>query len=140
GDLLLQVLFHSQIAAEAGTFTLEDVAATLVEKLRRRHPHVFADGSAATAQEVEANWAAIKQQEKPRSHPLAGIPTQLPALMRAQKVLSRAERAGFGPPQDAPAAPAPTHEPTHESIGAELLAVVRRAAAAQIDAEQALRY
>lgn len=135
GDLLLQVLFHSEIAAESGTFTLEDVARTLTAKLIRRHPHVFADTQADTAQEVERNWEEIKRQEKPRAHPLAGIPTHLPALMRAQKVLSRATKNNLPPPP-----PAQTgDEITEEAIGAELLATVQRAEHAGIDAEGALR-
>lgn len=131
GDLLLQVLFHAQIAAEAGTFTLEDVAATLVAKLKRRHPHVFGDVTAETAQEVAANWDAIKAQERPRAHPLAGIGESLPALVRAQKVISRATKAGL----------VPAAEParTEEAVGEQLLQTVREAHAAQIDAEQALR-
>lgn len=131
GDLLLQVLFHAQIAAEAGTFTLADVAATLVDKLKRRHPHVFGEVTAETAEEVEANWDAIKAQETSRSHPLEGIGKNLPALVRAQKVISRAVTAGLA------SAVEPAH--TEQAVGEELLQAVRRAHAAQIDAEQALR-
>lgn len=163
GDLLLQVLFHAEIAAESGTFTLADVANTLVEKLQRRHPHVFGDVIATTPAEVERNWAAIKQQEAPRSHPLEGIPAALPALMRAQKVISRAQKAGLTPGASAvggsvaagaasaatvgaraasaarsTALPAP-EAATAGDIGQRLLAVVDAAQAAGIDAEQALR-
>lgn len=147
GDLLLQVLFHAEIARERGAFTLDDVAATLVEKLTRRHPHVFAGGDAATPEEVEQNWDAIKHAEKPRSHPLEGIP-HLPALARAQKVISRARKAGLLPPAEpfspaeplpAPAAAAAEHAPS-ETIGAELLALVQRAQSLGVDAEQSLRY
>ena len=141
GDLLLQVLFHCEIASETGAFDLGDVATTLVDKLRRRHPHVFADAEASTPQEVEANWDAIKRAEKPREHPLEGVPNALPALMRAQKVLSRARKAGLPEVEPPPAVSETKHsEPTTESIGAELLNLVRRAADAQIDAEQALRH
>lgn len=155
GDLLLQVLFHAEIARERGAFTLEDVAATLVEKLTRRHPHVFAGGKAATPEEVEQNWDALKHAEKPRSHPLEGIP-HLPALARAQKVLSRARKAGLLASVE-PLAPADTPTPagggalptpadgaaepaSSETIGAELLALVQRAQSLGIDAEQSLRY
>lgn len=131
GDLLLQVLFHAQIAEESGTFTIHDVAATLTAKLRRRHPHVFGDVSAETAAEVEANWDAIKSRERPRAHPLEGIGETLPALMRAQKTVSRAVKAGLIPTAE----PAPTEQ----AVGEELFDVVHRAHAAGIDAEQALR-
>jgi len=146
GDLLLQVLFHAEIARERGAFTLDDVAATLVEKLTRRHPHVFAGGDAATPAEVEHNWDAIKHAEKPRSHPLEGIP-HLPALARAQKVISRARKAGLLPPAEpfssaeSLPAPAAAAEPaSSETIGAELLALVQRAQSLGVDAEQSLRY
>lgn len=134
GDLLLQVLFHAEIAEEAGAFTLADVATTLVEKLRRRHPHVFAGVTATTPGAVEENWAAIKRQERPRAHPLEGIPAHLPALMRAQKVISRAEKAGLE--LDLPGAAGPA---TAETLGTDLLWLVRAANAAGVDAEQALR-
>src|SRR5699024_5194246 len=155
GDLLLQVLFHAEIARERGAFTLEDVAATLVEKLTRRHPHGFAGASAATPEEVEQNWDASKRAEKPRSHPLDGIP-HLPALARAQKALSRARRAGrlaaAAPAAAAGASAAPARRALRaradgagdpaasETIGAELLALVQRAQSLGIDAEQSLRY
>lgn len=131
GDLLLQVLFHSEIAGESGAFTVGDVASTLVEKLKRRHPHVFADVVADTPEEVERNWAAIKATEAPLTHPLAGIPASLPALARAQKIVSRAAKAGLEET-------AADHS-TAEQIGEELLCVVRKAHAARVDAEQALR-
>lgn len=101
GDVLLQVLFHARVASErAGDgFDIDGVAARLVEKLVRRHPHVFADGAASSAEEVEAEWQRIKAQEKPErdaDDPLAGVPAGLPPLERAAKVVSRLERAGHG--------------------------------------------
>lgn len=128
GDLLLQVLFHAEIASETGAFSLADVADTLVDKLRRRHPHVFAGVRADTPADVEANWDAIKRDEKLRDGSVSsGVPANLPALMRAQKV---ARRAGL---DTAPA------DVTPETLGAQLLALARAAQAAGIDAEQALR-
>lgn len=97
GDVLLQVLFHARVAAEhqEDPFDVDDVAAGLVAKLVRRHPHVFADGDAADAAAVEARWEQIKAAEKPsRQHPLDGIPAGMPELARAAKVASRLRRAG----------------------------------------------
>ncbi|WP_069388032.1 MazG family protein, partial [Cellulosimicrobium cellulans] len=96
GDLLLQVLFHARIASEEpDPFTVDDVAADLVAKLVRRHPHVFADDPVA-ATDLHAQWDAIKKAEKSRSSVLEGISHTQGALARAQKVLSRAERGGLG--------------------------------------------
>lgn len=97
GDVLLQVLFHARVAAddEQDPFDVDDVAAALVAKLVRRHPHVFADTRVADAADVEASWDQIKAAEKPdREHPLDGIPAGMPSLARAAKVASRLERAG----------------------------------------------
>ena len=95
GDLLLQVVFHAQMASEAGSFDLADVARGITDKMERRHPHVFGDVHTADAAAVVANWEAIKAAEKPRSGALAGIALALPALMRADKLQRRAARVGF---------------------------------------------
>lgn len=91
GDLLLQVVFHARIAQERGSdgWSIDDVARGIIEKLIRRHPHVFADVDADTAEQVEANWHALKAEEKGRSSVTDGIPEQLPALLRASKVQAR---------------------------------------------------
>lgn len=98
GDLLLQVVFQSQICAEEGAFTFQDVAQAIADKLVRRHPHVFGDAKVANADEVLKNWEQIKRTEKgdetPRSA-IAGLPRHLPALHKAQHVQSRAARVGF---------------------------------------------
>lgn len=99
GDVLLQVLFHSRVASERGQdgFDIDDVAGALVEKLVRRHPHVFADADAINPEEVEAQWAQIKAAENPErdaNDPLAGIPSGLPPLERAAKMTSRLAKAG----------------------------------------------
>jgi tetrapyrrole methylase family protein / MazG family protein len=101
GDLLLHVLFQTQIAQDQGEFTLAEVGAELAAKLIRRHPHVFGEVDVASAEEVVANWERIKQGEKRAAgaHPAApaldaNIPGELPALARAQKVYERARRAG----------------------------------------------
>jgi tetrapyrrole methylase family protein / MazG family protein len=99
GDLLLQVVFHSQICREAGHFEFYQVADAITDKLVRRHPHVFGDVEVSGAQEVLQNWDAIKRQEKggDEAHRsiLAGIPNHLPALQKAYQVQKRAARAGF---------------------------------------------
>jgi len=100
GDVLLQVVLQAQIRDEEGIFDFEDVAAHLSEKLIRRHPHVFGDASADTPEEVVRRWAEIKRKERgikgaPPSATLDGIPRQLPALHRAQRIQERAARTGF---------------------------------------------
>lgn len=89
GDLLLQVVFHARIAQEREGWNIDDVARGIIDKLIRRHPHVFAEVNAETAEQVEANWHALKAQEKGRSSVTEGIPEQLPALLRASKVRAR---------------------------------------------------
>ncbi|MFN7176008.1 MAG: nucleoside triphosphate pyrophosphohydrolase [Thermaurantiacus sp.] len=95
GDLLLQVVFHARMAEEEKTFSLREVAEGIVAKLERRHPHVFGAQKALSADEVTANWEAIKAAEQPRASELDGIAPGLPALMRAQKIGRRAGRVGF---------------------------------------------
>ncbi len=98
GDVLLQVVFHARVAQEHpdAPFGIDDVAGGIVEKLVRRHPHVFADVDADTAAEVSANWEQIKAEEKAgRTSALDGIPAGLPALARADKAASRLHRAGL---------------------------------------------
>ena len=99
GDLLFQVVFASRIAEEAGDFSMKDVIDASVEKMVRRHPHVFGDGKAGTSEEVLMHWAEIKKEEKRKAgiSPglLSGIPEVLPALLRAHKVSQKAARAGF---------------------------------------------
>ncbi|GAB3880929.1 nucleoside triphosphate pyrophosphohydrolase [Terrabacter terrigena] len=134
GDLLLQVAFQSRVAEEhpSEPFGIDDVAGGLVDKLVRRHPHVFADVEADTAEAVATNWESIKAAEKQhRMHPVEGVPQSLPALARAEKYVSRLHKAGRDDLVDAAVATG--------DLGAELLAVVRRARAEGLDAEAALR-
>ena len=103
GNVLLQVLFHSQIASEAGSFSIEDVLEQLADKLTRRHPHVFGNGAATTtpmnADQVVARWEDIKRTERQASgrpvSVLDGVPQTLPALLRAYQLQARASRVGF---------------------------------------------
>lgn len=90
GDLLFQVVFHSQMAAEQGAFTFEDVVNGLVEKMTRRHPHVFGN-----EEHREGAWEDMKAAEKASRGVLDGIPKNLPALVRAEKLSKRAGRVGF---------------------------------------------
>jgi XTP/dITP diphosphohydrolase len=131
GDLLLQVYFHARIAAESapedGGFTIDDVAAGIVDKLVSRHPHVFAGLDVSGADEVEANWEVLKAAEKGRTSVLEGVPTALPALHLADKVVGKAAKVGVAPDVDG------------HGFGDRLLALVVEARAAGVDPEQALR-
>ncbi len=100
GDVLLQVVFHAQIAAEEGRFDIEAVGQAIVDKLIRRHPHVFGDASADEADEVLRRWEQIKKQERREQGEAApslleGIPKHLPALMRAYRIQTRVAQQGF---------------------------------------------
>lgn len=135
GDVLYQVLFHADIAREAGRFTIEDVAERSARKMVGRHPHVFGDGSvtAETADAVAGNWDAWKAAEKPtRSSVLDGVPEGMPALALADKVLGRAAKVGV----DVPRVAGPDDE---SELGEMLLGVVADARSRGLDAERALR-
>lgn len=130
GDLLLQVAFHARIAQEhpERPWAIDDVAADIVDKLVRRHPHVFGDVHAPTAEHVEANWESLKSEEKGRSSAVDGVPPGLPALALAAKLMSRARKAGV------------TVAPVDDgSLGARLLMLVAQAQGAGLDAEAELR-
>jgi tetrapyrrole methylase family protein/MazG family protein len=98
GDLLFQIVFLSRIAKEEGRFNSEDVVRGIAEKMIRRHPHVFSNVSAETSEEVLRNWEEIKRQEKEGKADgslLAGVPRALPALLKAQRLGTKAARVGF---------------------------------------------
>lgn len=100
GDLLLQVVFHAQLARERGAFDFDALTQRLVDKLVHRHPHVFGDVKVANIDQVWANWEQLKKAEKAgskheRKSALDGVPTRLPGLMRAQKLVKKAEKAGL---------------------------------------------
>ena len=95
GDILVQVVFHSQMASEAQEFQIEDVLTKVSQKLIRRHPHVFGDAVTSDAREVERNWEQLKQQEGARKSPVEGIPKELPALTYAQLMQDRVSKVGF---------------------------------------------
>ena len=95
GDVLLQVMLHSEIASEGGHFTVDDVIEGLVNKLIRRHPHVFGDADARTAEEVAARWEVLKSEERHGASLMEGVPANLPALTYAQRTQGRAANVGF---------------------------------------------
>jgi XTP/dITP diphosphohydrolase len=131
GDLLLQVIFHAEIASEqAAGFTVEEVARGIADKLVGRHPYVFA--TAEVPVDLHYTWEQRKAAEKGRTSALQGIPEQLSALARANKIISRARsrRLELLLPDD------PT---TAEEVGAQILALAARAQASGVDPEQALR-
>jgi XTP/dITP diphosphohydrolase len=132
GDLLLQIAFHAVIAEDAGEFTFDDVVQGIVDKLRRRHPHVFASNGDSVpvtdAASVNELWESVKAMEKVRTSVLDGLPPGLPALLLADKVLDRAERAGT-----------PVAVPASSDLGDRLLALVAEARASGVDPEHALR-
>ena len=148
GDLLLQVVFHAQMARERGAFDFESVAATLVDKLVRRHPHVFGDAEVKTAEEQTRLWEELKAQERaeksaarePQSA-LDGVARGLPALLRAQKLVRRAQRAELdvAPPSLDAAWRAHRAAPDARTTGALLLAIAADATSRGVDAEQGLR-
>ena len=148
GDLLFQVLFHAQLATEAGQFTAADIATTVHDKLVSRHPHVFGDVEAHDADAVVANWEQIKKVEKGRESVFDGVPDAIPALLYALKVQKKAASLADGgldvasvvrvPLPDA--ALAAVHQVTDDdTVGELLLAVVDQARLAGVDPETALR-
>ena len=153
GDLLLQVVFHSQMAAEQNAFTLNDVIVGICEKMIRRHPHVFGDGAADNAGAVVKNWESIKAHERSGyadGSALSGVALALPALLRAQKIQKRAARTGFDWPdiigakakifeelEEVEAATSQTDRT--EEIGDLLFAVVNMCRFHDVDAETALK-
>ena len=133
GDVLYQVLFHSDIAAAEGRFTIDDVAAHMTAKMIGRHPHVFGDVEIDTSDDVVALWDVVKKTEKPeRTSVLDGIPAGMPALALAEKIIGRAEKVGVDPV----VAAVPE---TEEQLGAQLIELVAGARARGLDAERALR-
>lgn len=150
GDLLLQILMHTQIAKEAGDFRISDVILGIAEKLVRRHPHVFGDAVAETPEAVVEQWDDLKRKERGDQSALTGIPPTLPALAYAQAIQRRAEKAGFAfqsleQVQDALAEEleelrqAETPEQRREEMGGVLFAAANLARWVDADAEDALR-
>lgn len=97
GDLMLQVVFHAELAEEDGRFDVEDVLKTINEKLVRRHPHVYGDAEAETPGDVYRRWESIKVNEERKGSSLSGVPAALPALARASRVLAKVRQTGVDP-------------------------------------------
>ena len=150
GDVLLQVVLHSQIAKEADEFNLEDVAKGISDKLIHRHPHVFGDVKVNSTDEILDNWEKLKKEEKPhRSSIMDGISKSQSALMSAQKISKKAVKVGFEWPNETSLfdcviseirefQEAKTLEDKEDELGDILFAVVNLARWNKIDAEQAL--
>jgi XTP/dITP diphosphohydrolase len=137
GDLLLQVVFHAQLGRERGSFDFDAVCTRLSEKLVRRHPHVFGDVQVRDVDQVWANWERIKRSEKEgsvheRKSALDGIPRRMPGLMRAQKLVKKATKAGL-------AKPAKVGKATRDSMGRQLFELARKCQGAGWSAEELLR-
>jgi XTP/dITP diphosphohydrolase len=142
GDLLLQVVFHARIAQETDPeFSLDAIAQGVVDKLIRRHPHVFTDLVVTTNEELEANWAKIKSEEKQRESVTDGVPIAMPALQLATQLIYRARNSGV------PASNSSVKESlrqiigdtSQEQIAALLVATIELARENDIDAESVLR-
>ena len=137
GDVLLQVVFHARIAQEASGWDIDDVAGDIVDKLVRRHPHVFAGAQIDTAADVEASWEHLKATEKGRTSSADGVPMAQPALALASALMGRATKSGLDVQVAGDiTAPGVVDE---TSIGDLLMAVVALARDAGVDAEAALR-
>jgi len=153
GDVLLQVVLHSQIAADEGEFTIDDVVAAITAKIVRRHPHIFGDAEAVTATEVLRTWDTIKAGERAEKSQglLDTVPHALPALMAAQQISRKAVSAGFEwetlddvwakvhEEIDELKATEPGSPEAADEIGDVLFTVVNLARKQGIDAETALR-
>jgi tetrapyrrole methylase family protein/MazG family protein len=150
GDLLMQVVFHAQMAAEAGDFTIDDVIRNITTKLVNRHPHVFGSARLENAREVLASWDSLKRKEKKRKSLLDSVPKTLPALSYGQEVQGRAARVGFDwkdlegvldkvVEEADELTEAEGHDKKEREMGDLLFTLVNLARRLEIDAESALR-
>lgn len=149
GDVLLQVVFHARVAQEHDTdpFDIDDVAGAIIDKLVSRHPHVFGDAHAPTAEHVEARWDQLKAAEKQRESVTDGVPVAMPALLLAMKLHGRALRSPVT--RDVPVAPESVRVAAGQAVtavgadevgyGSLLLAIAARAKEDGVDAEAAMR-
>jgi len=142
GDLLLQVVFHARIAEEtAPDFTLDSIAQGVVDKLVRRHPHVFTDLEVTSNEELEDNWAAIKAAEKPRESVTDGVPAAMPSLQVATQLMYRSRKLGVpvGNSDRTEELRALVGDVTEQGIEELLISVVALAREKDLDSESILR-
>jgi len=151
GDLLLQIVFHAQLAQEKGYFNINDVINSVTEKMIRRHPHVFKGEHADTPEQVLVKWEEIKARESDEPKPLLDVPRNFPALYRAQKIQTKAARVGFDWPDINGAWDKVQEEITEleeailagegekEELGDALFALVNLARFLHTDAEESLQ-
>ena len=144
GDVLFQVIFHSRIAQEDKTdpFNIDDVANVITNKLMKRHPHIFGDTGDLTKEEVEANWEQIKQKEKGRTSITDGVPIAMPALMHADKLITRVKSVDNKIAQVAKSTQVESLSQElqkEEEVGQFLLSFVAMCNEKGIDSESALR-
>jgi tetrapyrrole methylase family protein/MazG family protein len=137
GDILLQIGLHSQMAEEAGVFSITDVIRAINTKVLRRHPHVFGDAGARSVQEVWQNWEELKAQERESDvSALASVPKALPALAQGKALQDRAERLGLKIELDREA---PSSADSEQALGELLYALMAQARHSGIDPEEAMR-
>jgi XTP/dITP diphosphohydrolase len=150
GDVLLQIVFHARIAGDRGSFGIDDIARGIAEKLIRRHPHVFAEGDASTAAEVEANWEELKAVEKSREGPFDGVPPAGPGLELLTTLQRKTSKLGFerSDPDEMLAevrerlgqlVAAPDADTREAELGEVMASVVALARHLEVDAETAAR-
>ncbi|MDX1919219.1 MAG: nucleoside triphosphate pyrophosphohydrolase [Candidatus Caenarcaniphilales bacterium] len=141
GDLLFQICIHSEIESEKGTFDFFDVANALNEKMISRHPHVFGETVLESSGQVVEQWEKIKAHEKPEraTSPFSGIPKELPSLLRALKVLKKADKLGMSVQTKQPDLKTEISFSNEEELGQLLLGIVNFAKAQKLDPEEALR-
>ncbi len=142
GDLMLQIVFHARIAQESdSTFTVNAIAQGVVDKLIRRHPHVFGDVVFESDEQLEANWAAIKAEEKPRESVTDGVPSAMPALQVATQLMYRSRKLGVASSDGVLREQLREIVPdvSAESVTQLLIAVVELAREHDLDSESLLR-
>ena len=137
GDLLYTIVFYAKVAQRTGRFTMEEIIDGVKEKLVRRHPHVFGDLKIETEEELEKNWDRIKSQEegkKMRSHPLEGVPSTMPVIARAQKVVKLMVKESRSKGMQLLEA-----QLTEQEFAQQMFELICRAEISKIDAESAFR-
>lgn len=134
GDLIYLIIFYAKVAQKENRFTIQDVLTTVKEKMIRRHPHIFSEGDAKTADEVMERWEEIKKEEKghqQRKSAADGIPERLPTLVKAQKLLRKIKKTNYPLPS--------THSLDETGVGEAFVQLILSAEKGDVDCESALR-